>query len=302
MGATAIEMVIPPRERSIGPAMVQRVLPYRRRRMVGPFIFADIFGPDDYAAGTGSDIDAHPHLGLSTLSYLFAGELFHRDSTGAVSDIAPGDVNWMTAGSGVCHTERTPAEVRRAAHTLAGLQTWVALPVEAERSSPSFDHADAADIPRHQGPGLTIAVAAGSGWGMHSPVRGSSPLLEAEILLDDMAVTIPTDHRERALIAISGDLSVAGQRLAPAHAAVLAPGETVELHGTGRAMMLAGDPVGDRFIWWNFVASDRDLIEQAKRDWDAQRFPLIPQDHDVWIEAPPLLPGGGNAVAKAPPL
>ncbi|MFN8125357.1 MAG: pirin family protein [Candidatus Nanopelagicales bacterium] len=288
MSSTAIEMVIEPRDRPVGAAVVQRVLPYRKRRMVGPFIFADIFGPDDYAPGTGSDVDAHPHLGLSTLSYLFAGELLHRDSTGAVSDIRPGDVNWMTAGSGVCHTERTPAEVRSHEHSLAGLQTWVALPVSDEQRAPFFEHADAADIPRDTAPGVSITVAAGHGWSLESPVRGSSPLLEAEIVLADTAVTIPAEHRERAVIAISGSLRVAGRRLEPAHAAVLTPGEPVELHGTGRAMLLAGDPVGDRYIWWNFVASDRDLIDQAKRDWDAQRFPLIPGDHDVWVPAPPL--------------
>lgn len=288
MSATAVEMTIEPRDRPIGAAMVQRILPHRKRRMVGPFIFADLFGPDDYAPGAGSDIDAHPHLGLSTLSYLFSGELLHRDSTGAVADISPGDVNWMTAGSGVCHTERTPADVRRHRHTLAGLQTWVALPVEDEQRSPYFEHADAADVPRHTSSGATVTVAAGSGWGLQSPVLGSSSLMEAEIVLDDHSLTIPTEHRERAIIAISGALTVAGQRLDPAHAAVLTAGESVELHGSGRAMMLAGDPVGDRYIWWNFVASDRDLIEQAKRDWDAQRFPLIPEDHAVWVEAPPL--------------
>ena len=286
MSATAVEMTIDPRERSIGPIVVQRVLPYRRRRMVGPFIFADIFGPDEYAAGTGSDIDAHPHLGLSTLTYLFQGELQHRDSTGAVSGIRAGDVNWMTAGGGVCHTERTPADVRESPHSIAGLQTWVALPVEYEQQEPCFEHADAADIPRHTAPGVQIAVTAGSGWSLHSPIAGSSPLLEAEILLRDASVTIPAEHRERALIAIDGRMSVAGQQLRPGQAAVLTRGEAVELHGTGRAMMLAGDPVGDRYIWWNFVASERDLIDQAKRDWDNQRFPLIPGDHDVWVPAP----------------
>lgn len=288
MSATAIEMVIDPRRRSIGAAEVQRVLPFSRRRMVGPFIFADIFGPDDYPPGQGSDIDAHPHLGLSTLSYLFAGELTHRDSTGAVAPIRPGDVNWMTAGDGVCHTERSAPGPRAAGHTLAGLQTWVALPVAQEQRQPFFEHADATDIPHHTAPGVDVAIAAGSGWSLHSPVVGSSPLLEAEISLRDTHITIPTEHRERALIAIEGHLTVAGRRLHPGQAAVLTRDEAVTLHGTGRVMMLAGDPVGDRFIWWNFVASDRELIEQAKRDWDAQRFPLVPQDHDVWVPAPAL--------------
>lgn len=286
MSATAVELVIDPRRRSIGAAEVQRVLPFSKRRMVGPFIFADIFGPDEYAAGEGSDIDAHPHLGLSTLSYLFAGELTHRDSTGAVAQIRPGDVNWMTAGSGVCHTERSDLEVRAARHTLAGLQTWVALPVEYEQREPFFEHADAAQIPRHTAAGISVAVAAGHGWSLNSPIVGSSPLLEADITLRDAGLQIPTEHPERAIIAIDGRLTVAGQQLRPGQAAVLARDEPVELHGTGRAMMLAGDPVGDRFIWWNFVASDRELIDQGKRDWDAQRFPLVPDDHDVWVPAP----------------
>lgn len=288
MSATAVEMVIDPRERSIGAAVVQRVLPYRTRRMVGPFIFADIFGPDDYAPGTGSDIDAHPHLGLSTLSYLFAGHLTHRDSTGAVADIGPGDVNWMTAGKGVCHTERTPSRLRDRHHTLAGLQTWVALPVEAEGGDPFFEHSDADQVPHHTSVsgGVDIAVAAGTGWSLASPIAGSSPLLEADISLTDAGVRIPPEHPERVVIAISGHLTVAGQRIRPGQAAVLSRGETVELHGEGRAMLLAGDPVGDRYIWWNFVASDREVIDQAKRDWDAQRFPRIPGDHDVWVPAP----------------
>ncbi len=288
MGATAVEMVIDPRTRPVGDLAVQRVLPHRLRRMVGPFIFADIFGPDDYAPGSGADVDAHPHLGLSTLSYLFAGELFHRDSTGSTSPIRPGDVNWMTAGSGVCHTERSPAEARRDHHVIAGLQTWVALPVEYEQRDPFFEHADAVDIPHHRAPGVDVAVVAGSGWSLRSPIVGSSPLLEAEIRLDDTDIRIPAEHRERALIAISGDLRVAGQRLRPGQSAVLTRGEEVELHGSGRAMMLAGDPVGDRYIWWNFVASDRGLIDDAKRDWDAQRFPTVPDDHDTWVPAPPL--------------
>ena len=281
-------MVIDPRPRPVGDAVVQRVLPYRLRRMVGPFIFADIFGPDEYEPGRGADVDAHPHLGLSTLSYLFAGALFHRDSTGATSPIRPGDVNWMTAGSGVCHTERSPAENRDRGHVIAGLQTWVALPVEYEQRDPFFEHAGAADIPHHRAPGADVAVVAGSGWSLSSPIIGSSSLLEAEIRLDDAAIRIPTQHRERALIAISGDLRVAGRRLRPGQAAVLTRDEEVELHGTGQVMMLAGDPVGDRYIWWNFVASDRELIDQAKRDWDAQRFPTVPDDHETWVPAPPL--------------
>lgn len=286
MAGTAIEMIIDPRHRPVGNGVVQRILPFRKRRMVGPFIFADLIGPDHLAPGTGVDIDAHPHLGLSTLTYLFAGSLLHRDSTGAVREIHPGDVNWMTAGAGVCHTERSPAADRATARVQSGLQTWVALPVEYEQRGPFFEHAARDDIPLLRLGRASIAVAAGRGWATDAPIRGSSPLLEAEIHLDDATLRIPGEYPERGLVNVAGAMTVAGQQLAVGQLAVLSPGEQVELHGTGRAMLLAGDPVGDRWIWWNFVASDRELIEQGKRDWDAQRFPLIPADHDVWVPAP----------------
>ena len=284
--SAAIEMIIDPRIRPVGGGTVRRVLPFRRRRMIGPFIYADIIGPEHVPAGTGMDVDAHPHIGLSTLTYLHQGSLLHRDSTGAVQRIDPGEVNWMTAGSGACHTERTPQADRAVEGDFAGLQTWVALPDEVELSAPFFEHAGSDDIPQEASAGASVRVLAGTGWGMLSPVKGSSPLLEADLTLDDAVLRIPTEHRERGVICMAGDLRVAGRDLQPGQVAVIAEDQQVELSGTGRAMMLAGDPVGDRFIWWNFVSSDRDIIEQAKRDWDEQRFPLVPGDHDHWIPRP----------------
>lgn len=288
MSTTAIELIIDPRERPVGDHTVRRILPYRKRRMVGPFIFADIMGPEHVPAGVSVDVDAHPHLGLSTLSYLFEGALLHRDSTGAVQEIEPGSVNWMTAGKGVCHTERTPPALRPDEKEHSGLQTWVALPIEVETGAPFFEHAKRSEIPEARIGSAVVRIAAGTGWGVSSPIVGSSPLIEAEILLDDGELTIPAEHRERGIAAMSGDLRVAGQLLTEGQMAVLAEGESVSLSGNGHAMLLGGDPVGDRWIWWNFVASDRELIEQAKLDWDAQRFPLVPGDHEHWVPRPPM--------------
>jgi redox-sensitive bicupin YhaK (pirin superfamily) len=285
-GQTAIELIIDPRERDVAGHAIRRTLPYRKRRMVGPFIFADLMGPEHVPAGVSVDVDAHPHLGMSTLTYLFAGGLLHRDSTGAVQEIEPGAVNWMTAGRGCCHTERTPPQMKGEEKEHFGLQTWVALPIEMERADPFFEHAKRAEIPEARIGDTTVRVAAGSGWGMASPVAGSSPLVEAEIMLDDGALTVPADHRERGVLNVAGDLTVADQSLAEGQLAVLAPGEVVELRGRGHAMVIGGDPVGDRWIWWNFVASDREIIEEAKVDWDRQRFPLVPGDHDIWVPRP----------------
>ncbi len=254
--------------------------------MIGPFIYADIMGPEHFDPGVGADIDAHPHIGLSTLTYLTAGSLVHRDSTGAVQQIEPGEVNWMTAGSGVCHTERSTPDDRLIDSDLAGLQTWVALPKDAESSGAFFEHAGGNDIPTDFQRGATIRVLAGTGWGMDSPIKGSSRLLEADLTLVEGVLKIPAEHRERGVINLSGELAVAGQALAEGQLAVLTTGEEVELTGTGRAMLLAGDPVGERFIWWNFVASDRELIEAAKHSWDQQTFPKVPHDHERWMSRP----------------
>jgi redox-sensitive bicupin YhaK (pirin superfamily) len=280
---TAFEMLIEPRTATVGAGTVRRVLPFRKRRMIGPFIFADLIGPETLGAGDGIDVDAHPHIGLSTLSYLFAGRMVHRDSTGAVSTIEPGAANWMTAGDGVTHTERSHPDDRPTSGPMHGLQTWVALPSDQENGPPSFEHQAAGAIPELDG----VRLVAGTGWSMESPVTVSSPLVLAELQpTDTRPISIDAAHRERGVLAIDGELSLGGTPLQSGQLAVLEPGTAPVLSGTGRAMVLGGEPVGKRFIWWNFVHSDRDRIDAAKADWSEQRFPTVPGDHDPWVPLP----------------
>jgi redox-sensitive bicupin YhaK (pirin superfamily) len=280
---TAIEMIIEPRSAKVGSGAVRRVLPFRARRMIGPFIFADLIGPETLSAGAGIDVDAHPHIGLSTLSYLFAGRMVHRDSTGAVSTIEPGAANWMTAGAGVTHTERSHDDDRPTSRPMHGLQTWVALPLEREDGPAMFEHTAADDIPDSHG----VRLVAGTGWSSASPVSVSSPLVLAELHpTEARSITIDTTHPERGVLAIDDGLRLGGTTLASGQLAVLEPGTAPRLEGTGRAMLLGGEPVGQRFIWWNFVHSDRERIEAAKAEWTDQRFPTVPGDHDPWVPLP----------------
>ena len=284
---SAIEMRIEPRRRPVGSGFVNRLLPYRARRTVGPFIFADVIGPDDLAPGAGIDIDAHPHIGLSTVTYLFADRMVHRDSTGAVQAIEPGAVNWMTAGSGVTHTERSHPDDRARPRTLHGLQTWVALPDGAEEVEPSFQHVDAGEVPVEAVGGSTVRVAVGTGWGLESPVAVSSPLVLAEIrLAPDAPVPVATPHPEVAVIAVAGTVAVDDEPLPTGHLAVLGGGHEATVSGSGPAVVLGGAPVGPRHIWWNFVHSDPERIEAAKADWTAQRFAKVPHEHDPWVPLP----------------
>ncbi len=279
----AIEMIIEPRHAKVGSGSVRRILPFRTRRMIGPFIFADLIGPETLAAGTGIDVDAHPHIGLSTLTYLFEGRMVHRDSTGAVAAIEPGAVNWMTAGRGVTHTERSDPDDRPKARPMHGLQTWVALPDEREDGDPNFEHTAADAIPESAG----VRLVAGSGWSMESPVAVSSPLVLAALRpTSDRPIAIDAHHPERGVLAIDGMLRLGGTPLQSGQLAVLAAGESPLLEGDGSAMLLGGEPVGTRFIWWNFVHSDRERIEHAKAEWTAQRFPTVPGDHDPWVPLP----------------
>ena len=283
----AVEHIIDPRDRPVGAGTVRRLLPHRTRRMVGPFIFADIIGPEDLQPGLGINVDAHPHIGLSTVTYLFDGRMVHRDSTGAVQTIEPGAVNWMTAGSGVTHTERSHPDDLAITRPMYGLQTWVALPTEAQDISPSFQHAPAADIPADTTGGSTVRVAVGTGWSLESPVTPSSPLVLAEVTLaDGSPVPVAVDALERAIIALDGAISINDHRVTNGQLVVLQPGAPAQISGSGTAMVLGGDPVGRRHIWWNFVHSDLDRIEAAKADWLDQHFPTVPGDHLPYVPLP----------------
>ncbi len=284
---SAIELRIDPRDRPVGGGHVRRLLPHRTRRMVGPFIYADIIGPETLGPGSGINVDAHPHIGLSTVTYLFDGRMVHRDSTGAAQTIEPGAVNWMTAGSGVSHTERSHPDDVNTTRGLYGLQTWVALPAEVEDITPSFQHAAAAEIPTDMIGQSSVRIAAGSGWGLDSPATGLSPLILAEIRLDaGSPVPIASDLPELAVIALDGDVRINGQVVTSGQLAVLALGAAAKLSGSGTAVVLGGEPVGNRTIWWNFVHSDPDRIEQAKADWASQQFPTVPADHDPFVPLP----------------
>lgn len=283
----AIEMIIEPRERPVGKATVQRLLPFRTRRMVGPFTFADLFGPADIAAGDDHDIAAHPHIGLATVTYLFEGRVIHRDSTGATATIEPGAVNWMTAGAGVVHSERShPDDVDQPRRT-HGLQTWVALPAGAEDVDATFASHPADSLPELTVGESRVRLVAGDGWGERSPVAVTSPLVLADVhLASGSPVVLGTDHPERAVIAVSGEIRVGGTPLPARRLAVIEAGSRPDISGTGVAVVIGGDPVGRRHMWWNFVHSDPEVIEAAKLAWNDQTFPLIPDDHDEWIPLP----------------
>jgi len=253
--------------------------------MVGPFVFADHIGPDQLPPGTGVDVPAHPHIGLSTLTYLFEGSMMHRDSLGSEQTISPGAVNWMTAGAGVTHTERSGD--RSTARTMHGLQLWVALPDDAQDGPAAFDHRPASSIPNGDVDGATVRVMAGSAFGLTSPVPVSSPLVLAEIRLDgSTSIAVTDEHAERALLVLDGEVALDGAPLPNGYLSVLSQHSRPVLSGRGTVVLLGGEPIGPRFIWWNFVHSDRDRIEQAKADWTAQRFPIVPGDHEGWVPLP----------------
>jgi hypothetical protein len=248
--------------------------------MVGPFIFFDHMGPAALAPGDGLDVRPHPHIGLATVTYLFDGEILHRDSVGSVQPIRPGDVNWMTAGRGIVHSERTPPGLRAAGARVHGIQTWVALPRAQEETAPAFAHYAAAALPVVTLPGVAVRVIAGTALGARSPVEVFSPTLYAAAELAPGArLALPPEHEERAVYLVEGAARVAGTALEPGAMAVLAAGADVEIRAdtTSVVMLVGGEKMhGARFIWWNFVSSSRERIEQAKADWREDRFPPVP--------------------------
>jgi len=284
-----VETVIVPRSRDLGGFDVRRALPAAKRQMIGPFIFFDQMGPATLDANTGVDVRPHPHIGLSTVTWLIEGEIMHRDSLGSAQPIRPGEVNWMTAGSGIAHSERTPDALRPAGPRLYGLQTWLALPRKHEETAPSFEHFKASQMPRIDGDGIDATLIAGTGWGRHSPVGVFSETVYADVRLTAGAtLTIPPEHEERGVYLLVGDIEIAGVRFEPGSMLVLRPGSPVDVRATAAAhlMVLGGESAdGPRHIWWNFVSSSKERIEQAKADWKAGRFAPVPDD-DEFIPLP----------------
>jgi len=279
-----------PATHDLGGFKVHRVLPKRERRTIGPFIFFDQMGPSKLAPGTGIDVRPHPHINLATVTYLFAGAIDHRDSLGTVARIEPGAVNLMTAGSGIAHSERSPAELRPAGPDLSGIQTWLALPSDKEEMDPAFEHVARDDLPQVEAPGAIARVVMGTLWGATSPVTCHSHTIYADIhLFTGGAMPIEPDADERAVFLAEGDASLEGIELAPSTLYLLRPGIAATLRSThgGHVMLCGGAPLdGPRHVWWNFVSSRRERIEQAKQDWKAGRFRLPPDDHDEFIPLP----------------
>lgn len=295
-----VETVIDTRARDLVDGFkVRRALPSRQRRMVGPFIFLDQMGPEILSEGRGLDVAPHPHIGLATVTYLFAGELLHRDSLGSVQPIRPGELNWMTAGRGIAHSERTPREMRAVGSELFGIQSWVALPTQYEESEPAFAHHDANELPIIEDRGKRVRLICGSLYGAHSPVRLLSDMFYAEVILEgDARIEVPKEHEERAAYVVEGAISVSpdGETFNAGQLIVFKPGTEIILSGHARVMILGGEPLeGRRHIWWNFVSSSPERIEQAKDDWKSGRFSPVP-DETEFIP----LPESGPVVVRYP--
>jgi redox-sensitive bicupin YhaK (pirin superfamily) len=288
--SAAIDRIIDARHRDLGGFSVRRVLPAIGRRTVGPFIFLDHLGPVDLPAGDGMDVAPHPHIGLATVTYLYDGEIVHRDSLGSEQPIRPGDVNWMTAGRGIVHSERSSAEQRRTGARVHGLQLWVALPAQDEEVEPSFHHHPAATLPALRLGDVDLRVLAGTAYGATSPIAILSPMFYVDAALPAGATLPVTDeHDERALYVVDGDVTCAGERASSGRMLVLVPGApaTLEAHAPSRVALLGGAPLdGPRHIFWNFVSSSPDRLERAKADWRERRFPLVPGDELAFVPLP----------------
>lgn len=292
----AIETVIVPRARDLGGFEVRRALPSAKRQMVGPFIFFDQIGPVEFLTGQGIDIRPHPHIGLATVTYLFRGRLHHRDSLGTDQWIEAGAVNWMNAGHGITHSERTDGVVRQTGQSLAGIQTWVALPDGAEDGAASFVHAEKASLPFLDAERKKVRLVLGTAWGEKAPLAMPSELFYADAeLMPGALLPLPDEHEDRGVYVMDGAIEVAGQTFAAGQMLVFRPGDRITLRADGqgaRLILLGGATLGGpRFIWWNFVASSRERIEAAKEawragDWMHGRFRLPPGDDKEFIPAP----------------
>ena len=286
----AIEMLIVPRAVDLGEMEVRRALPSTKRQMVGPFIFFDQMGPAEFLTDQGIDVRPHPHINLATVTYLFEGEIVHRDSLGTDRTITPGAVNWMRAGQGIVHSERTSAARRRLGQRLFGIQTWVALPLADEESAPDFVHHGADELPVVEEGGMRMRLIAGAAQGARSPLATASETLYADVALRAGArFEVAADHEERALYTIAGIIEVAGDAHEAGQLLILRPGDplVVRAREDARFMLFGGAPMeGPRYIWWNFVSSRPERIEQAKEEWRQGRFDTVPGDAEEFIPLP----------------
>ncbi len=285
-----LDLVLVPRSVDLGEMTVRRALPSVNRQMVGPFIFFDQMGPADFEPGGGIDVRPHPHINLSTLTYLFDGEIFHRDSLGSEQAIRPGAVNLMRAGKGIVHSERTSPPVRDSGQRLFGLQTWMALPQAMEEADPAFTHIPADELPTQEGDGLETRLISGEAFGRVSPVQMASPTLYADVVVAGGS-TLPIDDRyaERAVYVIEGEVELFGERYPAGQMIILKRGgqALVTAPAAARVVVVGGEPMdGPRYIWWNFVSSRKERIMEAKKDWEEGRFPKVPGDEEEWIPLP----------------
>jgi len=299
MGLDSIETLIIPRARDLGGFAVRRALPAPRRQMVGPFIFFDQMGPAEFLTGGGIDVRPHPHIGLATVTYLYQGEFHHRDSTGADQMVYPGEVNWMIAGNGVTHSERTSAEMRQRPGSLFGIQTWVALPESQEDRPAAFEHHGKEALPFLEAEGKQARLILGTAWGDRAPVKAFTETFYADVILSaGAALPLPDEHEDRGVYVVEGSILVAGETFEAGRMMVFRPGDHISLKAgeTGaRLMVLGGETMnGPRYISWNFVASSRERIDSAKQawaegDWDHGRFRLPPGDENEFIPLPDSL-------------
>jgi redox-sensitive bicupin YhaK (pirin superfamily) len=282
--------IIDARKRDLGGFTVRRVLPSAARRMVGPFAFFDHMGKVRFAPGTGIDVRPHPHIGLATVTYLFEGEIVHRDSLGSHEPIRPGDVNWMTAGRGIVHSERTAPELRHSGSDMHGLQLWVALPTAHEETAPAFHHHPAETLPERDERGVHLRVLAGTAYGLTSPVKTFSSLFYVDVAMPaGSELPLPSEHAERALYVVEGSVTCGAGRAGSGRMLVFVPGASVVVRAesTARIVLVGGAPIdGERHIFWNFVSSSKERIERAKQDWKEGKFGKVPGDEVEFIPLP----------------
>lgn len=288
--ADLIETVIVPRARDLGGFEVRRALPSEQLQMVGPFIFFDQFGPVLMRAGQGINVRPHPHIGLSTVTWLFDGMIFHRDSLGSEQPITPGELNWMTAGRGIVHSERTPPLELQRERQVFGIQSWVALPKHLKETAPAFEHVAASSLPMIDEKGVSVRVVAGTVFGATSPVKTQSDLFYAEVnMLAGAAIPFDSTYEERGIYVAAGEIEIAEQVFEEGRLLVFRPGDaiTIRARSNARIMLLGGEPMdGPRHIWWNFVSSSKERLEAAKEDWKQARFAIVPGDEKEFIPLP----------------